>query len=87
MGLTTQREELDMSLTTAGSETGSAIGATALKAGPPVAVSGATLLGVPVADWVQYVTLVYVVVLAGRALWPTVHAIWTWARAACGGRQ
>lgn len=69
-----------MSLTTA-PETGSALGAAVAKGAPPVAVTGATLLGVPVADWVQYVTLVYAVAIAARAVWPTVQAVWQWTRA------
>jgi hypothetical protein len=79
MGLTTRHEDLDMSLTTSAPETGSAIGM-AVKATPPVAVSGATLLGVPVADWVQYVTLLYVVAIAARAITPTVCALWKLVR-------
>ena len=34
-----------------------------LTAAPPVAVSSATLLGYPVADWVLWLNLIYVVIL------------------------
>lgn len=71
-----------MSLSThAAPEAGSALGV-AVKAAPPVAVSGATLMGMPVADWVQYCTLLYIGVITVRALWPAVRALWQLARGA-----
>lgn len=69
-----------MSLSThAAPEAGSALGV-AVKAAPPVVVSGANLLGVPVADWIQYGTLIYIGVLTIRALWPIGRAAWTLIR-------
>lgn len=43
------------------------------KATPPLAVVGANLAGIPVSDWVQYVTLAYVVVMLA-------HKVWSWYR-------
>lgn len=42
----------------------------AAKAAPPMTVIGANVAGVPIADWVQYATLVYVVMMI-------VHKGWT----------
>lgn len=41
----------------------------ATKAAPPIAVSGASLAGIPVAEWVQWLTLVYVAVMLSHKLW------------------
>lgn len=43
-----------------------------VKAAPPVAVTGATLFGVPVNDLVLYVTLAYTTLMA-------THFVWKWA--------
>ena len=43
------------------------------KAAPPLTVVGANLAGIPIADWVQIVTLIYVIVMLG-------HKIWSWHR-------
>ncbi|HEY5801852.1 MAG TPA: hypothetical protein VIT92_16645 [Burkholderiaceae bacterium] len=43
------------------------------KTAPPLTVIGATMMGVPVEKWVQWVTLVYVLVMLG-------HKLWTWHR-------
>lgn len=51
-------------------ETGIAMGA---KAAPPVTVIGAQLAGIPVADWVQWATLFYVLVMAAHKCWSWYH--------------
>jgi hypothetical protein len=45
----------------------------AAKATPPLAVVGANLMGIPISDWVQYVTLIYVSLMAA-------HFVWKWRR-------
>jgi hypothetical protein len=45
----------------------------AIKAAPPVTVAGVNLVGIPLPDLVQWVTLIYVLVLAG-------HQTWKWHR-------
>lgn len=40
-----------------------------IKAAPPVTVSGLTIAGIPIADIVQLVTLIYVSCLLGKWLW------------------
>lgn len=45
----------------------------AAKAAPPLAVVGANLAGVSITDWVQYATLIYVVMMS-------VHFVWKWYR-------
>lgn len=47
-------------------ETGAAM---ATKAAPPIAVAGANLLGVPVPDWIQILTLIYVALMIVHKLW------------------
>lgn len=44
-----------------------------VKATPPVAVVGANVMGLQISDWVQYATLVYVVIMA-------CHHLWKWHR-------
>lgn len=51
----------------------------AAKAVPPVTVVGATLVGLPLDDWIKYATLIYVVVMAGHQLWKW-HREWKTAR-------
>ncbi len=41
----------------------------AAKAGPPVAVVGANFAGFPVADWVQWITLAYVILMVLHKAW------------------
>lgn len=43
------------------------------KAAPPIAVVGSQLAGIPVADWVQWVTLVYVIIMLSHKLWSWWH--------------
>lgn len=40
-----------------------------VKATPPAAVIGANLVGMPVAEWVQWATLVYVVMMIAHKGW------------------
>lgn len=44
----------------------------AAKAGLPVGVTGATLLGIPVPEIIQWLTLVYIVVLLSQKGWPAI---------------
>ena len=55
-----------MSLSQSTAETGTAMAA---KAAPPLAVVGANILGWPVPDLVQYVTLAYVVLMLLHKVW------------------
>jgi hypothetical protein len=41
----------------------------AAKAAPPIAVLGANFMGYPVADWVQWLTLLYVVLMLLHKTW------------------
>jgi hypothetical protein len=47
-------------------ETGAAMVA---KASPPIAVIGAQIAGIPVADWVQWITLLYVLLMLVHKAW------------------
>lgn len=44
-----------------------------MKAAPPLTVAGASLLGVPLDDWIKWGTLIYLVVMIG-------HQCWKWWR-------
>lgn len=55
-----------MSMSQQTSETGAAMSA---KVAPPAAVVGANIAGMPVADWVQYATLIYVVMMIAHKGW------------------
>lgn len=41
----------------------------AAKATPPLTVVGVKLAGMPVADWVQWATLIYVLMMIGHKGW------------------
>lgn len=58
-------------------ETGAAMAA---KAAPPVAVSAAGIAGMPIAEWVQWATLIYLAVMIG-------HKCWSWHREWRKGRE
>lgn len=48
----------------------------AVKAAPPIAVTGTMLLGVPISEWVTILTFVYVVLQIIISL-PKLYDVWT----------
>lgn len=52
-----------------GTGAASAVGAMAIKSAPPVAVTGLSLAGVPLQDWVYIATLVWISIQAAVFLW------------------
>lgn len=56
-------------------QTAETAAAMSVKAAPPVTVGGALALGIPVADWIQYFTLIYLVLMIGHKAW---HIIKEW---------
>lgn len=53
------------------------------KASPPLTVVAASLAGIPIADWVQWLTFGYLIVMIGHKLWSW-HREWGKGRAADG---
>lgn len=43
----------------------------AVRLSPPAAVMGATFLNMTVADWIQWLTLLYLILLVSHKLWTT----------------
>lgn len=52
-----------------GTGAASAVGGIAVKSAPPVAVSGLSLAGVQMQDWVYIATLLWIAIQAGVFLW------------------
>ena len=59
-----------MSTTQTAAETA---GSLALKATPPTVVSGASLFGIPVNEWVLWATFIYTVLMAIKLVWQSVR--------------
>ena len=45
----------------------------ATRVAPPVAVTGASFLGLPLSEWVYIVTIVYTLLQTGYFIWKLVH--------------
>lgn len=39
------------------------------KASPPAIVVGAKLIGMPIADWIQWLTFIYLLLMIGQKCW------------------
>lgn len=59
--------------------------ATALKLSPPVAVLSAKFIGIPVANWIEWLTLIYLFLMVSHKAWTMGLEFWNYWKAKKAG--